>query len=183
MDIDEKEAIVKKNIDSIMPIIKKVYGNTEQWETIVNIINYNKINVNGKYSPDIIAYVHVTDIFVTPLYFEEGPIGQKRTLLHELAHLYVTITDPNSSRYKDSHAHPEFINKYVESLKLLGMSIKNPTARKLRHIIYPPTELPSKKNIDMENVMLHNYYCPACEDVFTTTLQNFKKEHAHAFKQ
>jgi hypothetical protein len=183
MEEEEMEAIVKNNIDSIMPIILRVYGNTTQWELLLDILE--NIDIQESLLFEIIAFTDEdADIYLTLDYFKQGPKEQQRTLLHELAHSYVILTDPEHSFYfENAHDHPEFIRKYAESLKLAGMPIKRPTAKKLEASIFTPTELPPKKWMnDEKHGKFNNYYCPMCQDIFTTTLEKFKKEHAHAFE-
>jgi hypothetical protein len=185
MKPSEREELMEENIHAIMPVIEQVYGNTPQWKRIFDII-YD-IDLYGKQRNEDEQVIGYSDFYgkihVTPLFYELGLKTQQMTLLHELAHSYVSLIKTNYDyHYPDPHEHPEFISKYSESLKLFGTPIKEPTGWKLEFTIYPPTELPPKGWIDEEEDFYHNYYCPVCQDVFNTTLEDFKKEHSHAFE-
>jgi hypothetical protein len=180
METHEKEAIVKKNVNSIMPIVERLYKNTDIWENVLDIINSIEINETRRESAGVVAYVTpIGNLHLNPEFFEQGPEQQKITLLHELAHVYVLLTDPvGRYYYGNTHRHPKFIEKFAESLDLLGFPVKNPTVKKLQYIIYTPTEPPS----EVREKYFYNYYCPVCQDIFNATAENFKKEHTHAFK-
>jgi hypothetical protein len=177
----EREEIVRNAVRAVMPVIEQVYKDTPVWDEMLFAIH--NIDLYGKQDKEqqSVGYVgFFAEMHVTPLFYKIEPKVQQVTILHELAHEYVRLTDRYSLR---GHEHPEFIKRYSESLRLFGMPIKNPTAEKLQHTIYSPEGLPYKELIKEEDTFNHTYYCPVCQDVFNTTLENFKQEHAHAFEQ